>query len=64
MESLDQVNSHAYRSRVTCASCGEAIVQGKEVSALEGITLCRRCAFGDVDTNLNQPYIESNLLVH
>jgi formylmethanofuran dehydrogenase subunit E len=64
MESLDLQKSRSYRSRVTCASCGEVIIHGEEVDALDDMTLCRRCVFGDVDTNLDQPFIESNELVH
>jgi hypothetical protein len=65
MESIDQRNSHSYRSRSICASCGAVIIHGEEVKALDGITLCRCCAFGvKDDPNLDEPYIESSLLVH
>ena len=34
------------RSRVICAQCGEEVNDGREVSANDGSTLCRPCAFG------------------
>jgi formylmethanofuran dehydrogenase subunit E len=35
------------RSRVICARCGEGVSDGREVNALDGIKLCRPCAFGE-----------------
>lgn len=40
------------RARVTCASCGEGVNDGRESVGADGVTLCRPCAQGGYYKNL------------